>query len=54
MKIALVGAGQMGWPMAQHLARTGHAVTVHYRGLHFTTKVGATGGSDAGHARIFL
>lgn len=31
MKIALIGAGQMGWPMAQHLSKAGHAVTVHYR-----------------------
>jgi 3-hydroxyisobutyrate dehydrogenase len=31
MKIALIGAGQMGWPMAQHLSKAGHSVTVHYR-----------------------
>jgi 3-hydroxyisobutyrate dehydrogenase len=30
-KIAFLGLGVMGWPMAGHLARAGHAVTVYNR-----------------------
>ena len=29
MKVALIGAGKMGLPMAQHLKAAGHTVLVH-------------------------
>ena len=29
MKVALIGAGKMGLPMAQHLQDAGHALLVH-------------------------
>ena len=28
MKVGFIGIGSMGWPMAAHLAKAGHAVTV--------------------------
>src|SRR5688572_5087452 len=31
MRIAFIGLGVMGYPMAGHLAKAGHAVTVHNR-----------------------
>ena len=32
-KVAFIGLGAMGYPMAGHLARAGHDVTVHNRTL---------------------
>src|SRR5690606_19707072 len=32
-KVAFIGLGNMGYPMAGHLASAGHAVTVYNRGL---------------------
>jgi len=42
MKIAFVGLGVMGFPMAGHLARAGHGVRVFNRGPGKANRVGIT------------
>ena len=59
-RIAFIGLGAMGYPMAGHLARAGHAVTVYnrtparalawqneYRGTVANTPAEAASGQDA-------
>ena len=36
-KAAFIGLGVMGFPMAGHLARGGHTVTVYHRSAHQAT-----------------
>ena len=52
MKVAFIGLGVMGYPMAGHLARAGHAVSVFNRGPEKTRRwleehPGAGGGTIA-------
>lgn len=59
-RIAFIGLGVMGAPMARHLAKAGHSLTVHnrnmekakawvaeYGGSHAATPAAAAGGADA-------
>lgn len=41
-RVAFLGLGVMGWPMAGHLARAGHHVTVYNRSRHKAEALAAT------------
>ncbi|MEY3482712.1 MAG: hypothetical protein RLZ40_755, partial [Actinomycetota bacterium] len=52
MKVAFVGLGVMGGPMARHLAQKGHAVTVYNRTATKASEWAKThGGSSAATPR---
>ncbi len=52
MKVAFVGLGVMGFPMARHLAQKGHGVTVYNRTAEKSTAwVAANGGASAATPR---
>ncbi len=52
MKIGFIGIGNMGWPMAGHVAKAGHAVTVFdvdaARAASFVREHGGTAAADIG------
>ncbi len=51
-KVAFLGLGVMGFPMAGHLVKAGHEVTVYNRtGAKAQAWVKAHGGRAGGHAR---
>ena len=54
-QVAFLGLGVMGHPMAGHLARAGHAVTVYNRTTAkaeaWVREYGGTAGSDASRRR---
>ena len=47
MKLAFLGLGVMGYPMAGHLQKAGHSVTVYNRNLEKAAKWVATHGGDS-------
>ena len=52
MKLAFLGLGVMGYPMAGHLARAGHDVTVYNRSAAKAAQwVETYGGSERGARR---
>ncbi len=52
MKLAFLGLGVMGYPMAGHLQKAGHSVTVYNRNAEKSTKwVAAHGGTSAATPR---
>jgi 3-hydroxyisobutyrate dehydrogenase len=52
MKLAFLGLGVMGYPMAGHLQKAGHSVTVYNRNAEKSAKwVAAYGGSSAATPR---
>ena len=52
MKLAFLGLGVMGYPMAGHLARAGHEVTVFNRTAAKAAQwVARFGGTQRSHAR---